>query len=36
MILYGIYQARVWGHTDEATVIGNSHFLIGTTYTLGH
>jgi len=36
MILYGIYQARVWGHSDEPTVVGNSHFMIGTTYSLGH
>ena len=36
MIVYGIYQARVWGHTDEATIVGNNHYMIGTTYTLGH
>jgi hypothetical protein len=36
MILYGIYQARVWGQTDEATILGKSHFMIGTTYSLGH
>ena len=36
MILYGIYQARVWGHSEEPSVVGTSHFLIGTTYSLGH
>jgi len=35
MILYGIYSARVWGHTDEPTVVGKSQFVFGTTYSLG-
>jgi len=35
MILYGIYQTRVWGETDEATIVGKNHFMIGTTYSLG-
>jgi len=34
--LYGLYQARAWGETDEANVVGQDHFLFGTTYTLGH
>jgi hypothetical protein len=34
--LYGLFQARVWGHTDDANVVGKSHLLIGTTYSLGH
>jgi hypothetical protein len=34
--LYGLFQARVWGHSDEANVVGKSHVLIGTTYSLGH
>lgn len=34
--LYGLFQSRVWGHTDDANVVGKSHFLIGTSYTLGH
>ena len=33
--LYGLYQARVWGQTDEATVVGKSHFMFGTTYSFG-
>jgi len=36
MSLFGLYQARVWGETDEANVVGANHFLFGTTYTLGH
>lgn len=35
MIVYGIYQQRVYAHSEEPTVIGNNHFLIGTTYSLG-
>jgi len=35
MILYGIYQQRVYAHSEEPTVIGNNHFLVGTTYSLG-
>ena len=34
MILYGIYQQRVYAHSEEPTVIGNNHFLVGTTYSL--
>ena len=34
--LYGMFQARVWGHTDDANVVGKSHVLVGTTYSLGH
>ena len=33
--LYGLYQARVLGRSDEATVAGRSHFMFGTTYSLG-
>jgi len=36
LILYGIYQAKVWSRTDEPTIVGKSHFMIGTTYSLGH
>lgn len=36
MIVYGIYQQRVYAHSEEPTVIGSNHFLIGTTYSLGH
>jgi|GEM_PF-992790 len=36
LILYGIYQQRVWAHSEEPTVIGANHFVIGTTYSLGH
>ena len=32
--LYGLFQARVWGHTGDANVVGKSHVLVGTTYTL--
>ena len=35
VILYGIYQQRVYAHSEEPTVIGNNHFPIGTTYSLG-
>jgi hypothetical protein len=34
--LYGMLQTRVWGHTEDANVVGKSHFLIGTSYALGH
>jgi hypothetical protein len=34
--LYGLFQARVWGHTSDANVVGKSHVLVGTTYSLGH
>jgi hypothetical protein len=36
LILYGIYQQRLWAHSEEPTVIGANHFVIGTTYSLGH
>jgi len=36
LLLYGIYQQRVWAHSEEPTVIGANHFVIGTTYSLGH
>ncbi len=36
LALYGMFQARVWGHTDDGNVGGNSHVLIGTSYSLGH
>lgn len=33
--VYALYQARVVGHTDEATVVANDHFVVGTSYSLG-
>ena len=33
--MYGLFQVRVWGHTDDANVVGKRHFLVGTSYTLG-
>ena len=36
LTVYGMFQARAWGHTDDANVVGKSHVLIGTTYSLGH
>lgn len=32
--LYGLYQARVWGQSDEATVVAKSHALIGTSFAI--
>jgi hypothetical protein len=34
--VYGLYQARVWGKSDEATVVATNHFLVGTTLSLGN
>ncbi len=33
--LYGIYQARLWAKSDEATVIGNSHVVFGANWSFG-
>jgi len=33
LALYGLYQARVYGHTKEATVVATNHFIVGTTYS---
>jgi hypothetical protein len=33
LALYGLYQARVYGHTKEATVVATNHFIFGTTYS---
>lgn len=32
--VYGLYQKRVMGHSDEATVVADDHFLIGTTLSI--
>ena len=34
--LYGLYQARAWGNSDEPTVVATNHFVFGTTYSIGH
>jgi len=34
--VYALYQARVWGRSDEPTVVASDHFLIGTSFALGH
>lgn len=34
--VYGLYQTRLWGKSEEATVVGTNHFLFGTTYSIGH
>jgi hypothetical protein len=34
--LYGLYQVRVWGESDEATVVAKSHALIGTSFPIIH
>ena len=34
--VYGLYQWRAWGDTDEATVVAKDHVLIGTSFSLGH
>ena len=34
--VYGLYQARVWGKSDEATFVATNHFLVGTTLSLGN
>jgi hypothetical protein len=36
LVVYGLYQARVWGHTDEATVVARDHVMVGTAYAFGH
>ena len=33
---YALYQARVWGRSDEATVVANDHILIGTSVAIVH
>jgi hypothetical protein len=33
--LYALYQVRVLGRSDEATVIARDHLLVGTSYALG-
>ena len=33
--VYGLYQMRAWGKSDEATVVATDHFLFGTTYSIG-
>lgn len=32
--VYALYQKRAWGKSDEATVIANDHFLVGTTFSV--
>ena len=34
--IYGLYQTRLWGKSEEPTVVATNHFLFGTTYSLGH
>ena len=34
LAVYGLYQARAWGHTKEATVVATNHFIFGTTYSI--
>jgi len=34
--VYGLYQTRLWGKSEEPTVVGTNHFLFGTTYSIGH
>ena len=33
--LYALYQVRVLGRMDEATVVARDHLLVGTSYALG-
>ena len=33
--VYGFYQARVWGDTDEATIVARDHLMVGTVYAFG-
>jgi hypothetical protein len=33
---YALYQARVWGRSDEPTVVASDHILIGTSFALVH
>ena len=35
LTFYGLFQARVWGESDAATVSARSHWVFGTTYSLG-
>ncbi len=32
--LYGLFQTRAWGKSDEPTVVATNHFLFGTTLSL--
>ena len=34
--VYGLFQARAWGKSDEPTIVATNHFLFGTTYSIGH
>ena len=36
LAIYGLYQMRAWGKSDEATVVATNHFLFGSTYSIGH
>ncbi len=36
LAIYGLYQVRAWGKSDEPTVVATNHFLFGTTYSIGH
>jgi hypothetical protein len=33
--VYGLYQARLWGDTDEATIVARDHLMVGTAYAFG-
>lgn len=33
--VYGLYQARVMGRSDEATVVARDHVVVGTSYSFG-
>jgi hypothetical protein len=33
--IYGLYQARVWAKSEESTVVGNSHVIVGTNWSFG-
>jgi hypothetical protein len=35
LAIYGLYQLRAWGRSDEATVVATNHFLFGTTFSIG-
>jgi hypothetical protein len=35
LAVYGLYQSRLWGKSDQATVVAGGHFLVGTSYSLG-
>jgi len=32
--MYALYQARVWGRSDEPTVVANNHVMIGTSFAI--